>query len=312
MLARIAAAVVALDHLLRDDFEILRVVIDRAAERGFLRLRAGGVALFDGGFDAEIGGVHLKTGRQTGARRIARPARARKSDKRGVCLDFNFARRHEALLSTMSSSPQPSFVQTISVIMPVWRESDEAGQLAERITALPEVREVIVVAADASGGAAGSERNARIRRLQAAAPSRGAQMNLGAREAGGEWLLFQHADTELTAEHVRALAALTPREEIVGGAFYRRFDERHPRLRGLEKWERLHNRSFGALYGDQSIFARREVFTAHERFRRNPAARRRRILAPPAPCRSACAARPADPHLAAQAPRARPMAHHRA
>jgi hypothetical protein len=50
------------------------------------------------------------------------------------------------------------------------------------------------------------------------------------------------------------------RPEVAGGAFYRRFDERHPRLRWAETLERWHSRAFGTLYGDQSIFVRRTHF----------------------------------------------------
>ena len=53
MLARIAAAVVALDDLRRDGFQILRIVIHRAAERRFTALRPGGVAFFDGSLDVD-------------------------------------------------------------------------------------------------------------------------------------------------------------------------------------------------------------------------------------------------------------------
>ena len=53
MLARIAAAVVALDDLRRDDFQILRIVIHRAAQRRLTALRPGGVALLHGRFDVD-------------------------------------------------------------------------------------------------------------------------------------------------------------------------------------------------------------------------------------------------------------------
>ena len=59
---------------------------------------------------------------------------------------------------------------------------------------------------------------------------------------------------------MQALAALSTRAEIVGGAFYRHFDKRHPHCRWLEPLERFHNRTFGALFGDQSLFVRRAHF----------------------------------------------------
>ena len=90
-------------------------------------------------------------------------------------------------------------------------------------------------------------------------PNRGLQLNQGAQIATADWLLFHHVDTELTSSHVAALGSLDS-GDAVGGAFYRRFDERHPRLRFLEKFERWHCRVFGTIYGDQSIFVRRGDF----------------------------------------------------
>ena len=47
---------------------------------------------------------------------------------------------------------------------------------------------------------------------------------------------------------------------VIGGAFFRKFDGRHPRLMWLESVARFLTRHGGTLYGDQSIFVRRDVF----------------------------------------------------
>lgn len=151
---------------------------------------------------------------------------------------------------------------SVSVIIPVWRESAHVLESVRAIVAWPEIREVIVSAAEAGIELRAAAEAAGARWLEADSANRGRQLNTGAAHACGEWLLFQHADTELTRAHVQALAALTPRIEIVGGAFYRRFDERHPHCRVFEGFERWHNRTFGSLYGDQSIFVRRAHFSA--------------------------------------------------
>lgn len=148
----------------------------------------------------------------------------------------------------------------VSAIIPVWREAASLLATIREISAWPEVREVIVVVADATPEWMTRIERAGARGLTLERPSRGGQMNRGAAVATGEWLLFHHADTMLTPAHVRSLVALTARTEVVGGAYYRKFDERHPWLRWAEPVERWRNRSFGALYGDQSIFARRTHF----------------------------------------------------
>jgi hypothetical protein len=85
-------------------------------------------------------------------------------------------------------------------------------------------------------------------------------MNLGAETAGGDVIVFQHCDTDLDAAHLAAIEAALSDPQIIGGAFYRKFDDHHPRLRWLESLARFLTRHGGTLYGDQTIFVRRETF----------------------------------------------------
>lgn len=145
----------------------------------------------------------------------------------------------------------------ISVVVPVWRESESVIETLREIAAWPEVREVIVVIAEETEEFRVAVESTGALCIPAGRPNRGRQMNLGARNAGGEWLLFHHADSELTRAHVHVLASL---RGAVGGAFHRKFDERHPHCRWIEPIERWRNQHRGALFGDQSIFVRRAHF----------------------------------------------------
>ena len=85
-------------------------------------------------------------------------------------------------------------------------------------------------------------------------------MNLGAAAATGDVLLFHHADTELTAAHTLAIDDALSDPAVVAGAFHRKFDGRHRHLDWLEKLARIHSRFGKTIFGDQSIFVRRDVF----------------------------------------------------
>ena len=150
-------------------------------------------------------------------------------------------------------------IASISIIIPIWREDDALLPLVQNLRSWPQVREVIVSAAEPASELCRQLEEAGAIFLNGHKPNRGQQLNEGARIATADWLLFQHADTELRREHVEALAALNG-TDAVGGAFYRAFDERHPGLRFLEPLERWHSRAFGTIYGDQSIFVRRDHF----------------------------------------------------
>ncbi|MGI8431349.1 MAG: TIGR04283 family arsenosugar biosynthesis glycosyltransferase [Chthoniobacterales bacterium] len=149
----------------------------------------------------------------------------------------------------------------ISVVIPTWNDRAHLGRLLPELVRLETLHEVIVV--DAADDAATAEvvRAAGATYLRAPEPNRGAQMNLGAACASGEAVIFHHADGLLQPEHVSAIAQALRDPAVVGGAFYRKFDRRHPRLLWLETVARFLTRRGGTLFGDQSVFVRREVFT---------------------------------------------------
>jgi rSAM/selenodomain-associated transferase 2 len=92
-----------------------------------------------------------------------------------------------------------------------------------------------------------------------AARGRGAQMNAGAARAGGDILLFLHADTLLPPKAPELVAAA-----IAGGACWGRFDVHIAgALRGLGLVAGMMNRRSrltGIATGDQAIFVTREAF----------------------------------------------------
>ena len=145
----------------------------------------------------------------------------------------------------------------ISVIIPCWRDRAAAVEVARRWANETMIHEVIVAGVVEVSPPAESPA---IKFCAAPSPGRGGQMNLGASLATGDILLFHHVDSDLSAAHLAALRDAVRDRSVIGGAFYRKFDERHPWMKWAEGIERWHSRTFGALYGDQSIFVRREHF----------------------------------------------------
>ncbi len=97
--------------------------------------------------------------------------------------------------------------------------------------------------------------------LQVERPCRGAQMDAGAAVAGGEVIVFHHADSEFSQAHYNALRDLFSRDPMLGGgAFLKDLSATFPRMGWLRPLHRVYTRHVGTMYGDQSIFVAREVF----------------------------------------------------
>jgi rSAM/selenodomain-associated transferase 2 len=152
----------------------------------------------------------------------------------------------------------------ISIIIPCWNDADALQECLSRIVPVAGGHEVIVADASTTGDCAAIAASfSGIRVVRCDRPNRGRQMNCGAAAATGDVLLFQHTDTELTADHLVAIArATTADSAVVGGAFHRKFDPRHrarqrlvPIVRRWQAWGKN-------FYGDQSIFVRRAHFEA--------------------------------------------------
>ena len=150
----------------------------------------------------------------------------------------------------------------LSVIVPSWNDHAHLARLLPQLVGLNQLHEVIVADASPSPAAAETARSTGAIYLPAPQPNRGAQMNLAAAQASGDVLIFHHADSILTEAHLNAIAQALQNPEIIGGAFYRKFDARHPRLVWLEHVGRFLTRNGGSFFGDQSVFVRRDTFRA--------------------------------------------------
>jgi rSAM/selenodomain-associated transferase 2 len=94
----------------------------------------------------------------------------------------------------------------------------------------------------------------------AAPKGRALQMNAGAKQAAGEWLLFLHADTVLPTGAIQRLNEMEVDQTIEAGGFMHQFSGDDWRLKLISFLDNFRCIRSRIIYGDQALFVRRALF----------------------------------------------------
>lgn len=146
----------------------------------------------------------------------------------------------------------------ISLIIPTLNESASLKQTLNRLLPLlqtPQQVEVIIC----DGGSEDSTldiASAFAVRVISTAKGRAFQMNAGAREAQGEWLVFLHADTGLPAGWVKLIKNCNSS----WGRFNVRLSGSHWFFRVIESMMNYRSALTSVTTGDQTLFFRQDFF----------------------------------------------------
>jgi rSAM/selenodomain-associated transferase 2 len=154
----------------------------------------------------------------------------------------------------------------LSVIVPVLDEAAGVRDVLARLAPL-RARGAEVVVVD-GGSRDGTPERARpfADRVIAAPRGRASQMNAGAAVAGGEVLLFLHADTVLPVDADRLVLDGLARAGLAWGRFDVAIEGRHRMLPTIAALMNRRSRLTGIATGDQAIFVRAEAFARAGRY----------------------------------------------
>jgi rSAM/selenodomain-associated transferase 2 len=150
----------------------------------------------------------------------------------------------------------------ISVIVPVFREAKTINPFLKTLQVVfpAPAHEIIVVDGSPAGDTLAAVSLPQVKTIHSG-KGRARQMNHGAAMAGGEILLFLHADTRLPENAPELITNPLSRDpDLVGGAFSLGIDDERIPLKVIEWSANLRSRLTRVPYGDQSIFLRKAYF----------------------------------------------------
>jgi rSAM/selenodomain-associated transferase 2 len=151
---------------------------------------------------------------------------------------------------------------TFSVIVPVLNEAGIINVFLEHLRSLNtnEEIEIIVVDGDPDCETTRAITDKDIVTLLSTR-GRARQMNAGAAVAGGEILIFLHADTELPPHALGIMSSIMGKSQHIGGAFDLGIKSDRFSFRLIARVASLRARLTRIPYGDQAIFLRRDFFS---------------------------------------------------
>ena len=148
----------------------------------------------------------------------------------------------------------------ISIIIPVLNEEKALPSCLQQVFMQAGDYEVIVVDGGSTDVTLEIARIFPVNTVRSSERGRALQMNCGATEARGEWLVFLHADTRLPGGAIDKINSLSGDTSINAGCFHQQFSGEHILLKAIS-W--LHNwrcKRSRIIYGDQCLFIRRTLF----------------------------------------------------
>jgi rSAM/selenodomain-associated transferase 2 len=167
------------------------------------------------------------------------------------------------VFATIIASTTVDLQMRVSIVIPTLNEASTLAATIERVRerAFFGCDEIVVADCGSVDGTRLIASNLGVRVIHSPTlTSRFAACNAGARCTKGDVILFLHADSQVPLHFDKAIAAAVAQPNVVGGAFEFALDGSEWRLRFVELVNRLRYRVRGRFFGDQGIFARRDVF----------------------------------------------------
>lgn len=172
----------------------------------------------------------------------------------------------------------------VSIIVPIFNEGDQVSDLTQRLTLLNDyVTDIIIVDGGSTDGC--NEKLAKNFTVINSEKGRAKQMNAGAQQAQGTWLVFLHADTHFNSSLLRAMIDQATLHQW--GRFNVQLNARGLSYRVIEWFINTRSRLTNVATGDQCIFVRKRFFESLNGFKDIPLmedvdfSKRARIHAPP-------------------------------
>ena len=158
----------------------------------------------------------------------------------------------------------------ISIIIPTINEANNLPLLLSDLTSIQKEGEIIIVDSGSEDKTVDIANIYGAKVYKSEERNRGLQLNIGAKNSKGDWLIFLHADTRLTHDWFKKINSFLNGDKNY--IYYFKFKINHEKIifRVLEILVNLRSQFFKQPYGDQGLVIHRTTYFKNNGFRKIP------------------------------------------
>jgi len=158
----------------------------------------------------------------------------------------------------------------ISIIIPTINEANNLPLLLSDLSIIKKEGEIIIVDCGSEDKTIDLANIYGAKVFKSKEKNRGLQLDMGANNSSGEWLIFLHADTRLTHDWFRKINSVLNRNKNY--IYYFKFKINHKKIiyRVLEILVNFRSQYFKKPYGDQGLIIHRTTYFKNNGYKKIP------------------------------------------
>ena len=158
----------------------------------------------------------------------------------------------------------------VSIIIPTINEANNLPLLLSDLSIIQKEGEIIIVDCGSEDKTIDLANIYGAKVFKSKEKNRGLQLDMGANNSSGDWLMFLHADSRLTHNWFREINSVLKRNKNY--IYYFKFKINHKKIiyRVLEILVNFRSKFFKKPYGDQGLIIHRTTYFKNNGFRKIP------------------------------------------
>ena len=158
----------------------------------------------------------------------------------------------------------------ISIIIPTINEANNLPLLLSDLSIIGKKGEIVIVDCGSEDKTIDVANIYGAKVYKSKERNRGLQLDIGAKNSKGEWLIFLHADTRLTSDWFKKIMSVLEGDKNFIYYFKFAINNKKAIYRLLEMFVNFRSKFFKQPYGDQGLIIHRSIYLMNNGFRKIP------------------------------------------